>query len=653
MLDLLKRRLFKPGDGNTIAQNFASQHLLKLVLAISLFGTHALAQTLTVIPQNPIAGDTINIVYDAKGGKFEKDTLKSVTVIVFEGLMQDNKKLPLTREGNVYKAKLPTDSSTLMIALAFGLNKVWDNSPLEGHFYPFYKNGKMVEGARYVISDFYTNPTGKALYGFNNDHQKVVKILKDEMDQYPDGVYKVRTLEKYYQSLYQIDRVKGRAEILAYIANIDKQKQLTDLDYYKKYRLYVVLGMTKAADECIEMITVKFPSSPVIFAKRYKDALTPQTAQRMELLGNKLINDYNMKTDQSFKSFLGGVYSAISRAYLKEYNFERFYHYLLETEQGLRSLNLADAAEFLAMAKQGSAEAERIAKWNISLVDSLLAQSDLKKAAYLKERKIDGEGALGQIYYHQKKYDAAFSYLKKAHEENKDASIQATFYYALLLMKNGDSQQAKLLLEMVIRKGKIGEEVLSAYQEAYLKANGRQESYKEDLTKLLAAAKTGRREELTKMMINMPAPGFSLVDLKGKKVSLSDYAGKIVVLDFWATWCIPCLQAFPGMQQLINKYEADKNIVFLFINTAESTSNDRSKNINAYLKKNNFNFKVLLDEKQQGNKDYYAQTQYGAQAIPLKVVVDQKGNIRFRSVGYLGSDEKVVEEISEFIEMLK
>ena len=49
----------------------------------------------------------------------------------------------------------------------------------------------------------------------------------------------------------------------------------------------------------------------------------------------------------------------------------------------------------------------------------------------------------------------------------------------------------------------------------------------------------------------------------------------------------------------------------------------------------------------------YAQTQYGAQAIPLKVVVDQKGNIRFRSVGYLGSDEKVVEEISEFIEMLK
>lgn len=653
MLNLLKRRFLKPGDENTIAQNFGSYHILKLLLAFIFLGTNAIAQTLMVIPQKPVAGDTINIVYDPKGGKFEKDTLKTVTVIVFEGLMQENKKIPLTREGSVYKAKLPTDSSTLMIAFAFGFNKVWDNAPLEGHFYPFYKNGNIVEGARYVISDFYTNATGKALYGFANDHQKVVKVLKDEMDQYPNGVYKVRTLEKYYQSVYQIDSIKGKAEILAYIADIDKQKQLTDMDYYKKYRLYEVLGMTSAAEECIEMITVKFPSSPVIFAKRYKDALTPQTAQRMELLGNKLITDYHMKIDKSYQTFVAGIYSAINQAYLKELNFERFYHYLLKTEQGVRSLNLAGAAEFLAMAKQGSAEAERIGKWNILLVDSLLAGNDLKKAIYLKGRKNAGEGALGQIYYHQKKYDAAFSCLKKAYEESKDSSAQVTFYYALLLMRNGNSEQAKLLLETVIKKGKIGEEVLSAYKAAYLKSNGKEESYKEDLTKLLAAAKIGRKEELTKMMINKPAAGFSLVDNNGKRVSLADYAGKIVVLDFWATWCIPCLQAFPGMQKLIRKYETDKDVVFLFINTAESTGKDRSKNINAYLKKNNFNFRVLLDEKQKGDKEYYAQAQYGANTIPLKVVIDQKGNIRFRSVGYLGSDEKVVNEISEFIELLK
>ncbi len=653
MLNLLKRRFLKPGDGNPIAQNFGSHHILKLSLPLMFCGINVFAQTLTVIPQKPVAGDTISIIYDPKGGKFEKDTLKTVTVIVFEGLMQENKKLPLTREGGVYKAKLPTDSSTLMVAFAFGFNKVWDNAPLEGHFYPFYKNGNLVEAARYVIADFYTNATGKALYGFNNDHQKAVKILKEEIDQYPNGAYKVRTLEKYYQSVYQIDSVKGKAEILAYIANIDKQKQLTDIDYYKKYRLYEVLGMTSAAEECIEMITVKFPSSPVIFAKRYKDALTPQTAQRMELLGNKLITDYHMKNDQSYQTFVGGVYSAINQAYLKELNFERFYHYLLKTEQGVRSLNLAGAAEFLATAKQGSTEAERIGKWNIALVDSLLAGNDLKKAVYLKERKNAGEGALGQIYYHQKKYDTAFSYLKKAYEENKESSVLVTYYYALLLMRSGDSQQAKGLLEMVIKKGKIGEEVLSAYKEAYLKSNGKEQSYQEDLTKLLATAKTGRKAELTKMMINKPAPGFTLVDHNGKKVSLADYAGKIVVLDFWATWCIPCLQAFPGMQQLITKYEIDKDVVFLFINTAESTSKDRSKNINTYLKKNNFNFRVLLDEKLKGDKEYQAQTQYGANTIPLKVVIDQKGNIRFRSVGYLGSDEKVVDEISEFIEMLK
>ncbi|MCY1543084.1 hypothetical protein D9M68_788790 [compost metagenome] len=107
------------------------------------------------------------------------------------------------------------------------------------------------------------------------------------------------------------------------------------------------------------------------------------------------------------------------------------------------------------------------------------------------------------------------------------------------------------------------------------------------------------------------------------------------------------------MQKLVHKYENDKDVVFLFVNTAETFTQNRAKNISSYLNKNNFTFRVLIDEKLPGASNYQVQGMYGANAIPLKVVIDQQGHIRFRTVGYLGSDELVVEELSAFIEILK
>ncbi|MCA5005098.1 TlpA family protein disulfide reductase [Sphingobacterium sp. WQ 366] len=150
-------------------------------------------------------------------------------------------------------------------------------------------------------------------------------------------------------------------------------------------------------------------------------------------------------------------------------------------------------------------------------------------------------------------------------------------------------------------------------------------------------------------MIKKTAPDFTLEDLNGQKVSLSDLKGKIVILDFWATWCSPCIQSFPGMQASIEKYKDDDRIKFIFVNTWESDINPQEK-VKTFLKNNNYLFNVLFDN---SNTPVNAiATSYGVRGIPHKVVIDQNGFIRFESSGSSSNINSIVSEMSAKIELI-
>src|SRR5690606_21153544 len=120
--------------------------------------------------------------------------------------------------------------------------------------------------------------------------------------------------------------------------------------------------------------------------------------------------------------------------------------------------------------------------------------------------------------------------------------------------------------------------------------------------------------------------------------------GKVVVVDFWATWCGPCKASFPGMQKMVSKYQDKDDVKFIFIDTWESVEN-KEKNASEFITKNNYSFHVLMDN------DNKVVEQSKVEGIPTKFVIDKQGRIRFKSVGFDGSDDKLMKELTAMIDM--
>lgn len=133
-----------------------------------------------------------------------------------------------------------------------------------------------------------------------------------------------------------------------------------------------------------------------------------------------------------------------------------------------------------------------------------------------------------------------------------------------------------------------------------------------------------KREETprTKAVVGLNAPGFLLNDPSGKTYTLSELKGSVVFINFWATWCPPCIEEMPSIQNLYNGFKDKKEFRMVTI----LYKDDYNKAM-AYLKQNNYTLPVLIDREGKAAKAY------GVTGVPETYIVDKQGVLREKVIG--------------------
>ncbi len=133
------------------------------------------------------------------------------------------------------------------------------------------------------------------------------------------------------------------------------------------------------------------------------------------------------------------------------------------------------------------------------------------------------------------------------------------------------------------------------------------------------------------------APDFQLRDIDGQYVSLSELLGQPVMLNFWASWCGPCLMEMPYIQQVHEEWSG-RGLVLLAVNCGESSSQVRG-----FMQNQGYTFSVLLDTNGSASQDY------GVRGIPTTLFIDMYGIIQGKVVGAFPSEEAIEQQLGNIV----
>ncbi len=610
--------------------------------------------TVKISPEYPMRGDSIII-------KYQPDTAErteaSVPVLEFTytNFYEMPQKSKMQKSGSDWRAafKLPPYAIFATFVINDGEFKVRPSG--KRHYeIAVYDNNKMRVEKGYVYQGYSLS----VQEGKSPDLKKnQAALYEQELKYYPDNYDAKLNILSYKISLPEETDKEG---LYKEANEIIAQKFYTDpgnMGYTNLTTMgYLMMGEKTRLDSLREIIKLKYPSSEAGYELRISDLTSLKDTAKMVQGLEKILKDEISKN----RSYLTNAHEALFNYYAGKGNRDKTLYHLSFLQNKFTPYTpgeLKSQAELLYNNSVALDTALALAKRSLSYADTF----SISLTRYFPETG----------------YLPSFITRDERKESIKNVTGQLQSLMALILHKQGRNQEANNLMAAAVNGGNDNETLRNAgkyysstkefesafnayrkvaYNDAgdttsyklmestYKKWNGNMEGISAYVREIQDHWMAEMNKQLQKEIISKPLPDVlsNYVDLKGNPLSPSLIQNKIVIMDFWATWCVPCMQAMPYMEEVYQKYKNDANVVFMIINSGSQNELSDAQN---WFGNKKYTFPVYY------NTDRTIGEKLGFNLIPVTYIIDQRGDIRFKTLGFEGKG--MARKLSAQIELLK